>query len=99
MKQLLLRVDDHLHAELMSQAKASGRSLNSLANEVLSLAVRSQSDSRRDRLNQRIAALGITDMNWGDLPVAAYSREDAIAESKAIGPVDEGILDAERDIR
>lgn len=38
-------------------------------------------------------------MNWGDLAVVAYSREDAIAESKAIGPVDEGILDAERHIR
>lgn len=99
MKQLLLRVDDDLHADLTAQAKAAGRSVNSLANEVLSVAVHGRSSSRRDRLNQRIAALGIVDMNWGDLPVAAYSREDAIAESKGIGPVAEEVLDAERDPR
>lgn len=99
MKQLLLRVDDQLHAELTAQARASGRSVNSLANEVLSLAVHGHSTSRRDRLEQRIAALGTVDMNWGELPVAAYSREDAVTESKGIDPVPEGVLGSERDPR
>lgn len=98
MKQLLLRVDDQLHARLTAEAKSTGRSVNSLANEVLAKAV-GQSTSRRERLNQRLRELGIVDMNWGDLPQPTYTRADALAESRGMGPSAEDAIDYERDPR
>lgn len=58
MKQILLRVDDALHARLTEQARQSGRSVNALANEVLAVAVNPANLSRRDRLVLRLVAVG-----------------------------------------
>lgn len=99
MKQLLLRVDDQLHAELTAQAATLGRSVNALANEVLNAAMNGQSAPRRERLNQRLAVLGVADLQWGDVAPTAYSREDAIAETKGIGPVVDDQIDIERATR
>lgn len=97
MKQLLLRVDDELHAELATQAAALGRSVNSLANEVLVAALRSPAASRRDRLNQRLSTLKVADLRWGDLPLA--ERPQAISEMQGVGHVADVAIDAERDAR
>ena len=99
MKQLLLRVDDQLHARLVVEAKSTGRSVNSLANEVLARAVDGESASRRERLNKRLRELGIADMNWGDLPKSNYTREDALAESRGMGLSADEAIDYERDPR
>jgi plasmid stability protein len=57
---MLLRVDEALHAALRERAAAQGRSVNALANEILSAAVASGSaPSRLDRVRARAAALGL----------------------------------------
>ncbi len=50
MKQLLLRVDDELHARLTAQARARGTSVNALANQILGLGIDPTNLSRTDRL-------------------------------------------------
>lgn len=95
MKQLLLRVDDRLHADLTAHAKAADRSVNSLANEVLQLAVQ-PSGTRRDRLAARLAALGAVDMKWGEIGTT-YTREDAVEELRGAGPLIDEALATERD--
>ena len=99
MKQLLLRVDDQLHARLVVEAKSTGRSVNSLANEVLAKAVDGESASRRERLNKRLRELGVADMNWGDLPSTTHTREDALAEFTGIGMTADEAIAHEREPR
>lgn len=53
MKQLLLRVDDELHAQLTERAQRERRSVNALANEILSRAM-----SPRQRVLDRTRGLG-----------------------------------------
>jgi hypothetical protein len=50
MKQLLLRVDDELHARLTAQARARGTSVNALANQILGLGIDPTNLTRTDRL-------------------------------------------------
>ncbi|MCW2876605.1 MAG: hypothetical protein JWQ95_705 [Sphaerisporangium sp.] len=58
MKQLLLRVDDELHARLRERARREHRSINAIANDILAVAATMDPDSPRDRLKSRAAALG-----------------------------------------
>jgi endonuclease V-like protein UPF0215 family len=58
MKQLLLRVDDELHARLSQQARHRGVSINAYANEILGLGIDAGSLSREDRLKIKLMALG-----------------------------------------
>ncbi|MFC4590911.1 FitA-like ribbon-helix-helix domain-containing protein [Sphaerisporangium corydalis] len=59
MKQLLLRVDDELHARLRERARREHRSINAIANDILAVAATVDPDSPRDRLRSRAAALGV----------------------------------------
>ncbi len=54
MKQLLLRVDDGLHARLTAQAHARGVSVNALANQILGLAIDPTNLSRTDRVRLKL---------------------------------------------
>lgn len=63
MKQLLLRVPEELHARLTDQARASGTSVNALANQILGLGIDPSSLSRRDRLKLKLMAVGTVGRN------------------------------------
>ncbi|MGX5681037.1 toxin-antitoxin system HicB family antitoxin [Schumannella luteola] len=78
MKQLLLRVDDDLHARLAQQAHVRGVSVNAYANEILGLGIEAGSLSRTDRLKIKLMALG----KVGDSTTRARMAEqiDAIEE-------------------
>lgn len=58
MKQLLLRVPDELHAQLVSQARAKGTSVNALANDILGLGIDPAQLSRTDRLRLKLIQVG-----------------------------------------
>ncbi|CAN5394920.1 hypothetical protein BH11ACT5_BH11ACT5_22000 [soil metagenome] len=58
MKQLLLRVPDELHAQLVGQARAKGTSVNALANDILGLGIDPAQLSRTDRLRLRLMQVG-----------------------------------------
>jgi plasmid stability protein len=57
MKSVITRMDDALHQALGLRAKSEGRSVNSLINELLAQAVRT--DDRRRALEARIRAAGL----------------------------------------
>lgn len=71
MKQLLLRVDDELHAQLTAQARARGTSVNALANDILGLGVDPARLSRTDQLLLKLMQLG--EIRRSDLPAARPS--------------------------
>jgi len=109
MKQLLLRVDDELHARLTMQARAAGVSVNALANKVLGLAIDPANLSRRDRLQLRLMALGEIGRDRPRAPrpeVTAITaaelealRERALASMRGAGPVLDEITADWRDVR
>lgn len=106
MKQLLLRVDDELHARLTLQARAAGKSVNALANEVLGLAVDPANLSRRDRLQLRLMALG--EIGGGrprtprlEAPAITSEelealRERALASMRGAGAIGDDLIDYQR---
>jgi plasmid stability protein len=106
MKQLLLRVDDGLHARLREQATAAGKSVNALANEILCLGIDPANLSRRDRLQLRLMAVG--EVGRGNRRSSAASaqsltpanlaavRARALDAVRGIGPMADQLLDYER---
>ena len=58
MKQLLLRVPDELHAQLVGQARSRGTSVNALANDILGLGIDPAQLSRTDRLRLKLMQVG-----------------------------------------
>jgi len=106
MKQLLLRVDDHLHARLGEQARASGKSVNALANEILSLGIDPARVSRRERLQLKLIAVGEVGRGRksaaADLSPIPSSEEVAAVRNRALdsmrgsGPMATGLIDYER---
>lgn len=103
MKQLLLRVDDDLHACLAAQARDMGVSVNSLANDILGLGIDPRNLSRRDRLRLRLMALGRVGANRPSpraepVPVmTAEQRERALDSMRGIGPIADDLIAYERD--
>ena len=106
MKQLLLRVDEALHASLGAQARASGKSVNALANEILSLGIDPARISRRDRLQLKLIAVGeVGRGRRGSTPELdaiptsaeiAGVREHALSSMRGAGPLAESLIDFER---
>jgi len=103
MKQLLLRVDDELHARLSERAKREHRSVNSIANEILTIAYPDDSRTADERVKARAAALGMLapplphvgepldpDIDIDEL------RERAIESMRGVGPILDSILDEDR---
>ena len=109
MKQLLLRVDDELHARLTQQARAAGKSVNALANEVLGLAIDPTNLSRRDRLQLRLVAVGEIGRNRPRPPKPQVPeltqeeldalRERALDSMRGAGPILDQITSDWRDVR
>lgn len=100
MRQLLLRVDDSLHALLTEKANAEHRSVNALANDMLMAATAGISSSRA-RVRLRAAALGMLAPPLGDIrPPASLppgQRDEVLARTRGIGPVLDQILAEDRD--
>lgn len=104
MKQLLLRVDDELHARLAAQARAKGTSVNALANQILGLGIDPANLSRRDRLNLKHIALGELRGNVRpEPPLPRVSpeeleaiRERAIESMRGAGPIGDELIDYQR---
>jgi hypothetical protein len=101
MKQVLLRMDDELHARIAALAKREQRSVNAIANEVLAMVV--AADERRsepDRVRARAAALGMLAPEVGDVTLtqdAEELRRRAIESMRGAGAMIDRILDEDRE--
>ena len=106
MKQLLLRVPEDLHARLTEQARASGTSVNALANRILGLGIDPTSLSRRDRLNLKLMAMGTggrgrTHPNAAPTPVRTPEQkaeilQRALDSTRGAGPILDELMANER---
>jgi plasmid stability protein len=97
-KQLLLRVPDDVHRRLAARAAREGRSVNSVATEILDAAADADEGDRRARLRARAAALGILRPASPVRPVSPADRARIIAAMKGIGPIADRLISEERDI-
>jgi plasmid stability protein len=93
-KQVFLRVPDGLHRRLAARAGREGRSVNSLATEILDAAADADQGNRQARLRARAAA-GIL-RETKATPVDPARRRQVVASTKGLGPVLDRILDDER---
>lgn len=84
MKQLLLRVDDELHARLTAQARAQGTSVNALCSHILSLGIDPAALSRTDRLRLKLMQIGAVGRNPGTRRVEAPGRVYTAEEREAV---------------
>lgn len=96
MKQLLLRVPDDLHRRLAARAARDGRSVNSVATEILDAAVDADEGDRRARLRATAAATGLL-RSVPAKPVTSARRRRIIASTKGTGPMLDRLLAEERD--
>jgi len=96
MKQLLLRVPDDVHRRLAARAAREGRSVNSVATEILDVAGDADEGDRRARLRARAATLGVLRAETAE-PVSADRRADIIASTRGTGPVVDRLLADERE--
>jgi plasmid stability protein len=93
---MLLRVPDGLHRRLSARAARAGRSLNSVAAEILDAAVDADEGDRRARLRARAAALGALRAPVAE-PVSASERHRIIASTQGLGPIVDRLLAEDRD--
>jgi plasmid stability protein len=96
MKQLLLRVPDDVHRRLAARAARDGRSVNSVATEILDAAVDADEGDRRARLRATAAATGLLRSVPAKLVTSARRRR-IIASTKGTGPILDRLLAEERD--
>ncbi|MCC3764839.1 toxin-antitoxin system HicB family antitoxin [Glycomyces sp. TRM65418] len=104
MKQLLLRVDDDLHARLTERAKRERRSVNAIANEILSVVGEGDGRTASERVRARAAALGmlappLKAVERHDRPVKDVEtlRAEVLDSMRGVGEILDGILDEDRD--
>lgn len=98
MRQLLLRVPDDVHRRLAARAEREGRSVNSVANEILDAAVDADRGDPRSRLRAKALAAGVL----REVPaqrVDAGRRSEVLDTMRGIGPLLDELLDEERDRR
>jgi plasmid stability protein len=96
MKQLLLRVPDDVHRRLAARAARDGRSVNSVATEILDAAADADEGDRQARLRARAAALGVLREVPAE-PVSPARRRRVIASTRGTGPILDRLLAAERE--
>jgi plasmid stability protein len=96
MKQLLLRIPDELHHKLTVHAARSGRSVNSVATDILDSAIDAENGGRQERLRARAAALGILRQAPAEV-VGDEERVRALAMTHGLGQVIDRLLDEERE--
>jgi hypothetical protein len=96
MKQLLLRVPDHVHRRLAARAVREGRSVNSVATELLDLAADADQGDRRARVRARAAAAGLLH-SVSAPPVSPERRREIIESTRGLGRIADALIAAERD--
>lgn len=96
MRQLLLRVPDEVHRRLTARAARDGRSVNSVATEILDAAADADEGDRRARLRARAATLGIVHATPAK-PVSSARRRRIIASTRGIGPILDRLLTDDRE--
>jgi plasmid stability protein len=87
MRQLLLRVPDDLHRRLTRAARASGRSVNALANDILDRAIPAEPTDERTRLREKARQLGVLVERPRMSAVDDDRWRSALASTEGIGPV------------
>ncbi|HEY9375908.1 MAG TPA: toxin-antitoxin system HicB family antitoxin [Jiangellaceae bacterium] len=87
MRQMLLRVPDELHRRLTRAARDTGRSVNSLANEILDQAVPAEPMDERTRLREKARQLGVLVERQRTSAVDNDRWRRALASTEGIGPV------------
>ena len=93
MKQMIVRVDDELHAQLKARAAAEGRSLNDLMNATLAAAVEVGTTRKTLRTRARLAGRIVVP----DAPRRVPSRKSALTATSGLGRAASEALRAERD--
>lgn len=96
MKQLLLRVDDELHARLAHQAATRGMSVNAMANSILDASIGDRELSRKDRLNLRLMAIGEIGAARTRRPELVAPDDSALESLRGSGPIADELMRAER---
>lgn len=100
MKQLLIRVDDEVHARLRQRAKDEGRSVNALLNELVLIASQVDRESARDRIRSRAAAMGMLSVIPPaplSPPLSLKQYRHAIDGARGWGQTIDDILDEDRE--
>ncbi|MGZ4520494.1 MAG: FitA-like ribbon-helix-helix domain-containing protein [Mycobacteriaceae bacterium] len=96
MKQLLLRVPEELHRRLAARAAREGRSVNSVATEILDAAVDADSGDRRSQVRAAAAAAG-TLRAVDARPASAARRRRIIESTRGFGSQIDRLLAQERE--
>lgn len=87
---------DEVHRRLAARAARDGRSVNSVATEILDAAADADEGDRRARLRARAATLGIHRSTSAE-QVSLTRRRRIIASTGGIGPVLDQLLAEERE--
>jgi plasmid stability protein len=103
MKQLLLRVDDDLHARLTERAKREHRSVNAIANEILAVVGESNGRTQTEKVRARAAALGMLAPPLKAVERGEHVRDvellraEVLESMRGVGEILDRILDEDRD--
>lgn len=97
MKQLLLRVPEHVHRRLAARAAREGRSVNELATEILDAAADADSGDRQSRLRAAAAAAGILAPTPTAPPVSPERRHETVEATRGVGPMLDDLIAEERE--
>lgn len=98
MKQLLLRVPEHLHQRLAARAAREGRSVNAVATQILDAAADADEGDRQARVRASAAAAGVL-RGTNARPVTPARRRRAISSTQGLGAMVDRLIDDERDLR
>ncbi|MBA3717649.1 MAG: toxin-antitoxin system HicB family antitoxin [Actinobacteria bacterium] len=97
MKQLLLRVPEALHQRLSARAAREGRSMNSVATEILDTATDADLSDRRARVRAKAAALGMLVEPAAASRVSAGRRKRILASTRGLGPQADRLIREQRE--
>lgn len=95
MKQLITRIDEHLHARLKRRAASEGRTLNALVTEALEGVAPAQ-ETPQERLMRRAREEGIEFVSTGAGPPDPEERERVIESTRGLGPFIDEFLEEDR---
>jgi plasmid stability protein len=95
MKSVITRMDDELHRALKVRARAQGRSVNALINELLAAAV--STDDRGRWFDARIAGLGLAVRVTPHVPPP--SHDEVLASTRGAGSIASDAIEAGRSAR
>ena len=91
MKQLLLRVPENLHRRLAARAAREGRSMKSVATEILDAAADADQGNPRERVRARAAALGML-VSFDAPKVSERRRKRALESMRGVGPIADQLI-------